>query len=442
MFRRPQPLDSPQVQLGWGELHSFQNFDGDFDFVSRGRILGAKQTNPATVRGMKKCTYCGKQYPDDALRCDLDRKPLVAYSATPEALAPGAISTAAVSATASVSSFLPNHPDLLQVAWAFTWVEGYSRPNWKRIGEAIRNQVPPEDQRDAWTEAAVQWLEQVRGDLGGQYSIRSSDRFVLLSELASNEAANLLSFAELTLDRIHLALADAAWKTGLGKHVILLFTEDDDYLQYVAYFDRDGVHPASAGCLIHWGYVHIAIPRLAGHHIRSTLAHELAHNCVAHLGLPLWLNEGLAVTFSRATADGRHPLLDHDLRTRHLAFWNPATIQKFWSGASFHEAGDSNELSYNLAEIVVHLLLESQQQFGAFVEHAQWADAGQTAALDFLGKDLGVAMATFLGEGNWRPNRKAMVECWNAAQRSDNSGVATDLPSPDDQKPDAQAAPN
>jgi len=31
---------------------------------------------------------------------------------------------------------------------------------------------------------------------------------------------------------------------------------------------------------------------------------------------------------------------------------------------------------------------------------------------------LGDAIATFLGEGNWRPYRKAMVECWEADSTS------------------------
>jgi hypothetical protein len=142
-------------------------------------------------------------------------------------------------------------------------------------------------------------------------------------------------------------------------------------------------------------------------------------NCVAYLPLPLWLNEGLAVVFDRTVAQARQPFLDHELRDRHLAFWNAERIQKFWAGVTFGEPGDSNELSYNLAEICVNLLLSQSKGFGDFVKHADWHDAGQTAALDAMGSDLGKTAGTFLGPGNWRPNRKAMLAIREAAKKTD-----------------------
>jgi hypothetical protein len=142
------------------------------------------------------------------------------------------------------------------------------------------------------------------------------------------------------------------------------------------------------------------------------------HNCVVHLQLPLWLNEGLAVIFDRTIAQGRQPFLDHELRDRHLVFWNPENIQEFWAGLSFGEPGESNQLSYSLAEILVNLLLSESKGFGEFVKHADWRDAGQTAALGILGRDLGETAGTFLGEGNWRPRRKAMVDYWEAEKKA------------------------
>jgi hypothetical protein len=139
---------------------------------------------------------------------------------------------------------------------------------------------------------------------------------------------------------------------------------------------------------------------------------------VAHLRLPLWLNEGLAMLFQRTVAMAPHPLVDYELKERHLAFWNQETIQEFWSGISFRKPGDSNELSYSLAEITLTLLLEQPGDWGTFFKQAQWDDAGQTAALDFLGIDLGDVMSTFLGEDDWRPRRKAMVALWEASKKA------------------------
>jgi hypothetical protein len=137
-----------------------------------------------------------------------------------------------------------------------------------------------------------------------------------------------------------------------------------------------------------------------------------------HLKLPLWLNEGLAVKFQRAIAGSHRPVLDYELKERHLAFWNPENIQEFWSGVSFQKSGDPNELSYSLAEIMLTLLLEQPGDWGAFLKQAQWGDAGQTAAIECLGTDLGAVMATFLGEGDWRPRRKAMVTLWELSKKA------------------------
>jgi hypothetical protein len=311
--------------------------------------------------------------------------------------------------------------DLRRVEDAFDFKEGFSRPNWKVVEEAIRQTVSAADFPDAWTEAARQWVEQIRFELGAEYQVRCSMRFILLSALEATAADRLLAFAEQTLDHIHSTLMDAAWKSTSGKHVILLFAEDDDYYQYVAYFSPDGVYPASGGCLIPKDYVHIAMPYLDGRNIQRVLLHELVHNSVVHLQLPLWLNEGLAVVLDRTAATGRQTTLDHELRDRHLAFWNPENIQRFWSGVSFGEPGDSNELSYSLAEILVRLLLSQSMEFVAFLKQAHWDDAGQTAALNVLGTDLGQTAATFLGEGNWRPNRKAIADCWKTAKAAEEN---------------------
>jgi hypothetical protein len=364
---------------------------------------------------MKKCTWCGKEYSHDVLRCSVDGQPLSGEAEASEV------------ESASVRSdpiWRPRVLDFLQAEGIFDRVEGYWRPDWKKIREMIEARVAAADRGGAWTEAAMQWAEQLQTDLGGRYNVRCSERFILLSELDPHAAHQLLAFAESTLENIQEALKEAAWRPKLGKHMVFLFTEDDDYYQYVAYFNRDGTHPTSSGCLIHKDYVHIAMPYLDGRNVRRTLTHELTHNCVVHLQLPLWLNEGLAVTFDRAAANWQSPILDHELRDRHLVFWDSENVQSFWAGTSFGEPGESNALSYSLAEIVVHLLLEKQQDFGGFVLHAKWGDGGQTAALDFLETDLGEAMGTFLGDGNWRPNRKAMVECWNTRKRTQEAAQA------------------
>jgi len=168
------------------------------------------------------------------------------------------------------------------------------------------------------------------------------------------------------------------------------------------------------------GYIHIAAP-YHRHKFRIVLVHELTHNCLVHLPLPRWLNEGLAKTFDRSVDTIRNPILDHDLRERHLAFWNSNTIQEFWAGVSFHRPGTSRRLSYSLAEIVLNLLSEQKGDWIGFLKRAHRDDAGQTAAIECLGVDLGDVVATFLGEGDWRPRRRAMVDLWKPEPKNDDA---------------------
>lgn len=110
-----------------------------------------------------------------------------------------------------------------------------------------------------------------------------------------------------------------------------------------------------------------------------------------------------------------------------MAYWNSQTIQRFWAGVSFDEPGESNELSYSLAEIFLRLLLERPEGLCAFLQQASWDDADQTAAIECLGQDLGQVAGTFLGEGDWRPYRKSLVECWEPAKRPrTQTGVDSD----------------
>ena len=118
--------------------------------------------------------------------------------------------------------------------------------------------------------------------------------------------------------------------------------------------------------------------------------------------------------FCGATLNWTPPLMWHELKERHLDFWNEETLQSFWAGNSFYIPGDSNELSYSLAEVFVRLLSESKEKvyLERFLEHARPEDAGQGAALDILETDLGEIAGTFLGPGKWRPSPAAISKSW------------------------------
>ena len=110
---------------------------------------------------MKKCSYCGKEYPDKAVECAIDREPLSPPGPQPVQADP---------------SWHPRFIDLATIGGAFTCEEGFSRPDWKCIRSAIQRTVSREWWFSAWNEAALQWVEELRADLGGDYRVDWSAR--------------------------------------------------------------------------------------------------------------------------------------------------------------------------------------------------------------------------------------------------------------------------
>lgn len=351
----------------------------------------------------------------------------------------------AIEEDAEASLPSPIFVNLAQAENAFDFADGFSRPDWKVIQQIIETTVNPEDREDAWDEVVVQWMTKFETELGGEYRLRESRHFVLLGSQDKDTCQRLLNFSEVALSGIRDSLGELAWGSHRGLNVVLLFDEEDDYYQYIANFYRDGTHPKSAGVYLKTGYPHVALLFDSELRTGETIAHELTHHCLGHLPIPLWLNEGVAVVLQKAiggysppsyqgaasaywgiVSGWKPPVMWAELAEKHHQFWNEDQIQKFWAGTSFHEPGDSVQLSYSLAEILVHLLAKNREDFLVFIQSAQRDDAGQTAALDCLGTCLGDAVGTFLGEGNWRPHRKAIKSCWEtkraAVKDSSDSG--------------------
>ena len=286
--------------------------------------------------------------------------------------------------------------------------DGFPRPDWKAVREYIRSHSTEEHWSAAWTEIARDWLERTCRALGGSYALSESSNFHLVSELDGKGAERLLSFLEQVRARIIHTLGDIKLPKRYGKHAVLRFTEKDDYYRYTSYFDPEGNWAGSSGRFIRGtGYMHIAYPYddRQGEE-RRILAHELTHNLLYSFPLPLWLNEALAMLFERDLAGGQAFFLNRDLADEHRVYWNSKTIQDFWSGKSFGDP-DGQRLSYTLARILLDFIVTDIRpapiDFRDFVLHANYKDAGEAAARDFLGVELSDLVAAFLGPGEWGP---------------------------------------
>jgi hypothetical protein len=387
---------------------------------------------------MTICNYCGKENEDTATQCWVCGKEL--------------------SLAASAGVFPETPPELpgprlinpKSLEAAFHYEDGFHHADWEFIRRWIESNVEPLDVSDAWSEAALLWVTKIRDDLGGGYYVLQSSKAVVLCDNSMEMARWLLDYTARTADTIKERLGEVAWSGTFGKDVVIVFSEQDDYYQYLSHHSPDGEQASSGGACVHSGYTHIIIPWHDQATAANTIVHELSHDCMAHLPLPLWLNEGVAVTLERAIAsppsargqgeqtailsaaiNWHAPMMWDELAERHFAFWTEANVQSFWAGTSFYEPGDSNELSYSLAEVLVKLLSErgNAALFQSLLRAAHADDAGQTAAMDILGVDLGEIAGTFLGEGNWRPQRKAIIERWELAgwrKSGDDCGDTTE----------------
>ena len=288
------------------------------------------------------------------------------------------------------------------------WFEdshGFPRPNWTALEDFILTEVDAEKFDEAWDTATGHWLRRIQAAQPGRYSFAASKYLHLLSPHTERECARMLQQA----DRIygHIANVLGTLSTlSFGKIVVLRFREAEEYYHYISHFHgEDRENPMSGGMFIAHGYPHIVCLADDFNLFCTTFAHELSHLLVAHLPLPAWVNEGVAMTFE---ADiGRSHLPQSEETDKHRRYWNEDTIQDFWSGESFVNAGEAFALGYGLAAVLFDIIRKELKPppdaFRAFIQHADRADGGASAAQQYLRAELSEIVEEFLGPGDWNP---------------------------------------
>jgi hypothetical protein len=281
-------------------------------------------------------------------------------------------------------------------------VDGHPRPDWAAIDDLI-SKVPESEARGLWCTAARTWLELTAANLSLPYRFVETSSLLFLMPLKERDAGLITAFSEKALHQILLKLEGLAETDVYGKRVIMVFATQDDYYGYSSHFYPDGEHPLSAGVFLNTEYGHIAMPFHDIAETEATIAHELTHNCLRLLPIPLWLNEGLAVTLENEIC-GNHPLrMDPDRFREHAAFWNEDTIQEFWSGKSFGRVDEGIGLSYELARYCIRALAHDLSSFVTFARRASAADGGEAAAMEVFEGSLGGLIEQFFGPGDWSP---------------------------------------
>lgn len=289
---------------------------------------------------------------------------------------------------------------------------GYPVLDWAAAQAWVDRIEPGDAQASAWSACELAWLEHFRAALGGAYRIDHQGSAVLLSTLDRNVASATLSFVNKTLQRVTRVLDGVANTHEWGKDILVVFDDDETYYRYVAYYYSEaGEFAGSGGMFIHGGCGHFATVKADLRSIEPVIAHELTHSCLSHLPIPAWLNEGLAVNTEHRLCPppsdvfGSRPS-PQQMHLRHQKFWGTSEIQEFWSGKSFLRTDEGNELSYDLARILVSQFASEWEQFRAFVLAANMADGGASAAAEHLGVELGGVAAALLEQPSgaaWTP---------------------------------------
>lgn len=253
-----------------------------------------------------------------------------------------------------------------------------------------------EEQRVAALEAGRRaWLLHLGEALGPHMGLLTTDEAFVLSPLTAREERATAEYVHTARVRIERLLGALASFPAGQRSLVLVLDSEGDYYRYVSLYYPDGEFAASGGMFIDAGCPHFVVVRAHLGAIEPVIAHELTHSALAHLRLPRWLDEGIAVNTERRVA-GAQPSLHtamelHALLREH---WSAAKVQRLWSGESFLRADDDTLLSYELARILVEQMSRAWDDFATFVRAAAHAtDAGAAAARDALGVDLGACAA-------------------------------------------------
>ena len=287
---------------------------------------------------------------------------------------------------------------------------GYPILDWSKVSGWVHSLEPEARRKQAWMACGRGWLLHFRDALGSGFRLDESDCALVVSSLEPHLARATLEYMGRTLRRIGAVLAGIVDAEPWGKDALIVFPDDESYYRYVSYYYPDqGEFAFSGGMHIDVGGGHYVTVKKDMPMLEATIAHEMTHACLSHLPIPLWLNEGLAVNTERRLAGAPRETLGAPERVhdRLRRFWSVVSIQDFWSGESFHHPGDSNELSYALARILVEQLAKDWQPFVQFVLRAQRADAGAAAAQECLELDLGDLVTALLERDtprSWAPD--------------------------------------
>lgn len=285
-------------------------------------------------------------------------------------------------------------------------IDAFPRPDWDAVVRFVNQQDTEAAQAKTDAEFVRDWVVRLRAALGGDHQLHESDHFFLIRFRGSDQAAAMLGWAERCRSRLMDNLEELAQASPQRKHLIIDFEDDDDFYDYAAYFhggDSD-IANCSGICLYRddcHSYPHIALNTGSDEWTRTVLAHELTHDLLSHLSLPRWIEEGIAMVMESTLGEKAHEDLNVEPWLQPL--WVHG-LNPFWAGGGLSVDHPLRDFYYTLARDLVYLLNQTNpDRFTRFVVRADPDDAGEAAAKEILGTNLGELAQRLLGPGEWGP---------------------------------------
>lgn len=275
---------------------------------------------------------------------------------------------------------------------------GFPILDWHALADWAQSAETEQATTLAVEQGRLAWLLHLRDTLNAGFYVHTTDSAHVLSRLTPHIAKSTAQYVSTAKRRITKVLADLAHFPPNERSILIVLETEEDYYHYVSiYYPEEGEFSFSGGMFIDGGCPHFVVVRADVANIEPVIAHELTHSALAHLRLPKWLDEGLAVNTEHKVAGARSRLeTPQQLHYMHQKFWNAQRIQEFWYGASFDRTDEGNLLSYELARIIVQQLAGQWDSFARFVAAANYEDAGAASAQTHLSVRLGALVVALL----------------------------------------------
>jgi len=288
----------------------------------------------------------------------------------------------------------------------FPVLDRYPRPDWEKISEWIENNHAPEDRHTIHDEIIINWFEEMLSVLPARYNIYESPDLILLTYYEQSDVILQINFINKVKSYIQSLGLSNKDREGYGSIVILQFDDPGLYLEYVYNFFPDGNFINSAGLCIREYLTHVVTSSGDYNDVEYTIAHELLHEQVTDLNLPLWIDEGLAEMVTEHIFPHYFDFNLDQAKEELIFFSFPVdNIQKFWGGKGFFESNESSAASYLLAHLMMKKICEQFDNALEFILNAKIEDSGQSSALNYLETPLEELVSSFLGDGNWKPGQ-------------------------------------